>query len=109
MATAAEWKAMLIALLGVFVAIASLLLIAWMFTKGHERTQQSPRLRKVFFAAVAALYAIWMAVGVVKVIQGKESSEVLLGLPGGILLVWLFTRGANRSQTLSSEVTRELR
>jgi hypothetical protein len=47
MATAEGWKQMLTAILGVFVALASLLLIAWTFYKGAERTQQAPRLRRV--------------------------------------------------------------
>lgn len=93
MGAAVDWKVMLTALFGVFVAIASLLLIAWIFNKGAEKTQSS-RLRKASFAGVAALYAIWMVFSVVQVILGKESTEVLLGLPGGLLLLGLFWMAA---------------
>jgi membrane associated rhomboid family serine protease len=72
-----------------------------MFNKGAEKTQQSPRIRRGFFAAAAALYAIWMVISFVKVILGKGSIETLLGLPGGILLLWLFSRAANKVRTPS--------
>jgi ABC-type nickel/cobalt efflux system permease component RcnA len=101
MAAAGDWKVMLAAIFGVFVAISSLLLIAWTFKKGAERTQSSPRLRKAFFAAVAALYAIWMVFDIVKVILGKESTEALRGLPGGLLLLGLFWMVATKVRTRS--------
>jgi membrane associated rhomboid family serine protease len=101
MTTAGDWKLMLTAVLGVFVSIASLLLIAWLFYKGGERTQRSPRLRQAFFVGLVVIYAVWMAISIVKVILGKESTEVLLGLPGGLLLIWLYLRAANKVQTPS--------
>jgi hypothetical protein len=101
MAAAVDWKELLTAVLGVFVAIASLLLIAWMFNKGTDKTQQSPRIRKGFFLGVAALYALWMMISIVKVILGKESIEVLWGLPGGIFLLWLFAKAAYKVRTPS--------
>ena len=101
MTAAVDWKLMLTSLLGVFVAIGSLILIAWLFFRGAERTQQSPRLRRAFFVGLAGIYVIWMTISVVKVILGKESSEVLLGLPGGALLLWLFLRAANNVQSPS--------
>ena len=101
MTAAADWKVMLAVIFGVFVALASLLLIAWTFNKGAESTEHSPRLRQAAFAGVAVLYAFWMVFSIIKVILGKESTEVLLGLPGGVLLLWLFWKAASNVRTPS--------
>ncbi len=94
MAISGDWKLILTAILGVFVSIAALLLIAWLFYEGAERTQRSPRVRRAFFVSLASMYSVWMVIGIVQVIRGRDSTEAWLGLPGGLLLIWLYLRAA---------------
>jgi len=92
---------MLTAILGIFVSIASLLLIAWLFYKGAEKSQQTPRVRRAFFVGMTVIYVASMVIGIFEVIQGKESPQILLGLPGGLLLIWLYLKAAAKFRTPS--------
>ena len=96
MGNADGWKQILPAVVGVFAASASLLLIASAVYQGPEKTQQSRRLRRAFFIFLAALYVVSMIIGIFRVIEGKQSPEVLLGLPGGLILIWLFWSAARK-------------
>jgi hypothetical protein len=60
-------------------------------------TPENHGFEKPPFISMAAIYAVWMGIGIVEVIRGRESKLLLLGLPGGLLSIWLFLRATGKS------------
>jgi len=80
----------------VLAATAFLAWMMWRVCKSAERAERDPRYLRRRLFGLGMLYVGCAVYGIAEVVAGREPKEILVGLPIGAALAWLYLRAAIR-------------
>ena len=83
-------------IVSVLAASAFLAWMMWRACKSAERAERDARYLRRRLFQLGILYVGCAVYGIEEVATGKEHKEILLGLPIGLTLAWLYLRAASR-------------
>jgi threonine/homoserine/homoserine lactone efflux protein len=70
--------------------------MAWQVFKSAERAERDPRYLRRRLLSMAMLYIGCAVFAIAQVATGKEPIKSLIGLPIGVMFIWMYLRAAIR-------------
>jgi CDP-diglyceride synthetase len=83
----------------IVIVLASSAFLGWMAWRVHksaERAEREPLYLRRFLLGMSLLYGGGAALAVAKVATGREPMKTLIGLPIGVLFIWVYLSAALR-------------